>query len=187
MTPAIDEDIVPDGVMLGVFDTNRCLEDHSRSNLDVEYHGIVSQIQLTPGCPLGMGYEPSIVVLQISACGISHVCLRCKLFMPNKISSTQSSTMLPMSARVLRRPLEPEERLALWGNSAGSISLEKLDELARAWEELDGEEREALQALIQALIRQKMATRMDSPPAGSTHRFLDRLGKTVDRFNRFLR
>ena len=92
-----------------------------------------------------------------------------------------------MSARVLRRPLEPEERLALWGNSAGSISLEKLDELARAWEELDGEEREALQALIQALIRQKMATRMDSPPAGSTHRFLDRLGKTVDRFNRFLR
>ena len=107
--------------------------------------------------------------------------------MPTGISSMQSSATLPMSAQVLRRPLTAEEQLALWGNSAGRISLEHLDELAHAWEELDGEEREVLQALIQALIRQKMATRMHSPHDGFTHTFLDRLGKTVDRFNRFLR
>lgn len=99
----------------------------------------------------------------------------------------RNSMMLPMSARVLRRPLKEEERLALWGDSAGGISLEDLDELSRAWEELDSEEQEAVQALIQALILRKMTTRMHSPHAGSIHTFLDRLGKTVDGFNRFLR
>ena len=126
-------------------------------------------------------------MVRVATCGISHVCLRCRLPMRTEISSMQGSALRPMSARVLRRPLLEEERTALWGDSAGGISLEKLYELAHSCQELDAEDQEAFQALIHALILQKMATRMLSPHAGSIHMFLDRLGKTVDGFRRCLR
>ncbi len=59
-----------------------------------------------------------------------------------------------------------------------------LDRLADVLEECDEEERELIQACIQALIYRRMEAYLFDQRNGSAYKFIDRLEKTVDRFNR---
>ena len=97
--------------------------------------------------------------------------------------------MMPIpSMRSLQRPLQDEEKRALWGDRAyGILPPEMLDKLADALEECGEEEREVIQPCIQVLIYRKMQAYLFDRHDGSAYKYIESIEKTVDGFNRYLR
>ncbi len=107
--------------------------------------------------------------------------------MPTEKTLPHLAAMPIPSMESLLRPLRDDEKRALWGDRAYGISPEMLDELADVLEECDEEERELIQACIQALIYRKMEAYLFDRRNGSVYKFIDSIEKTVDGFNRYIR
>ncbi len=87
----------------------------------------------------------------------------------------------------LRRPLNAEERRALWGEQDARDPQRLLNTLAIAFEQGDGETQELAAAMLGVLIQRMMARRLLDPQNGPVPRLARDIKKAGRAFNGYLR